>query len=143
MNEGKKIIGFVAGAFDLIHPGYIDMFSEAREHCDHLIVGLHKDPSTERPEKLRPVLEVGDRQKMLLSLENVDSVIVYQTEADLYEILKHTHIDIRFMGSDYVGVDYTGSNLKIPIRFINRDHGWSTTKLKNIIAKSITKKVKK
>ena len=27
--------GIVAGAFDLIHPGYIRMFKDAKEHCNH------------------------------------------------------------------------------------------------------------
>ena len=139
MSVDKKIVGFVAGAFDLLHPGYIDMFNEATQFCDHLIVGLHEDPSLERAQKLKPILKVGDRQKMLLALQAVDLVITYKTETDLYEILKHTDIDIRFLGSDYVGSDYTGNNLGIPLRFVNREHGWSTTKLKNMIANSITK----
>ena len=140
MSVDKKIVGFVAGAFDLLHPGYIDMFNEAKQFCDHLIVGLHVDPSLERPQKLKPVLKVEDRQKILLALQTVNSVIIYQTETELYEILKHTDIDIRFLGSDYVGSDYTGNDLGIPLRFVNREHGWSTTKLKNMIANSITKR---
>ena len=139
MNEEKKIVGFIAGAFDLLHPGYIDMFNDTEKYCDYLIVGLHEDPSLERPEKLKPTLKVGDRQKMLIALQAVDLVITYQTETDLYEILRHTDIDIRFLGSDYMGSDYTGNDLGIPLRFINREHGWSTTKLKNMIANSITK----
>jgi glycerol-3-phosphate cytidylyltransferase len=139
MSADKKIVGFVAGAFDLLHPGYIHMFSDIEQYCDYLIVGLHEDPSLERPEKLKPILKVNDRQKMLTALQAVDLVIPYKTETDLYEILKHTDIDIRFLGSDYVGSDYTGNDLGIPLQFVNREHGWSTTKLKNMIANSITK----
>ena len=40
-------IGFLAGAFDVIHPGYIRMFKDAKTVCDYLIVGLHEDPSKE------------------------------------------------------------------------------------------------
>ena len=140
MSEEKEIVGFIAGAFDLLHPGYIDMFNETKQHCEYLIVGLHEDPSLERPHKFKPVLDVSDRQKLLLALRAVDSVIIYQTETDLYEILKHTNIDVRFLGSDYVDADYTGKDLNIPLRFINRDHGWSTTKLKNMIAAEVYSK---
>ena len=42
-------IGFVAGAFDLIHPGYIKLFKYAKKYCDSLIVAIHQDPSIERP----------------------------------------------------------------------------------------------
>ena len=35
----KEIVGMVAGNFDLLHPGYIYTFEEAKKHCDRLIVG--------------------------------------------------------------------------------------------------------
>ena len=38
------IKGVIAGAFDVIHPGYIEMFSEMSKNCDCLIVLLHIDP---------------------------------------------------------------------------------------------------
>ena len=136
-SKNTTIVGFLAGAFDLLHPGYIHMFKEAKKFCDHLIVALHQDPSLERNSKLQPVLSVEDREIMLLSLRDGDEVIVYKTEKDLYNILRHTKINIRFLGSDYTDKDYTGSNLPIPICYINRDHGWSTTKLKNMIKESL------
>lgn len=137
MKINKKNTGFIAGAFDLIHPGYIDMFHEAKRHCDYLIVGLHKDPSLERANKPSPVMSVQDRRKILLAICAVNSVVVYKTEKELYNILKHEEIDIRFLGTDYIEADYTGKELDIPVHFINRKHGWSTTKLKNMIAESL------
>lgn len=136
-SKNTTIVGFLAGAFDLLHPGYIHMFKESKKFCDHLVVALHQDPSLERSDKLQPVLSVEDRKIMLLALSDVNEVIVYKTEKDLYNILRHTKINIRFLGSDYTDKDYTGSNLSIPICYINRDHGWSTTKLKNIIKESL------
>ena len=50
--------GVIAGNFDVIHPGYIKMFKECADNCDCLVVFLHSDPSIERPEKLKPILEV-------------------------------------------------------------------------------------
>ena len=40
---------------------------------------------------------------------------------------------IRFLGDDYLDKDFTGSHLNIPIHYISRDHGWSTTKFKKAI----------
>ena len=48
--------GIIAGNFDVIHPGYIEMFKECALNCDSLIVLLHTDPSIERPHKLKPIL---------------------------------------------------------------------------------------
>jgi len=131
------IRGVIAGNFDVIHPGYIAMFDECKKHCDRLIVCLHEDPSVERPEKLKPILHWSDRVKILDSLVQVDFVFLYQTEADLYEALVKGDFDVRFLGDDYVGKTYTGYELNIPIHYLNRDHGWSTTKYKQLIANSL------
>lgn len=131
------IRGVIAGNFDVIHPGYIAMFDECKKHCDRLIVCLHEDPSIERPEKLKPILHWSDRLKILESLVQVDFVFLYQTEADLYEALVKGDFDVRFLGDDYLGKTYTGYELNIPIYYLNRDHGWSTTKYKQLIANSL------
>ena len=33
----KEIVGFTAGNFDLLHPGYIYTFEEAKRHCDRFL----------------------------------------------------------------------------------------------------------
>ena len=129
--------GVVAGNFDVIHPGYIDLFNTAKEHCDILYVLLHTDPSIERPHKIKPVLSVDERVSMLLTLEPIDYTIPYTYESELYELLKSGDWDVRFMGDDYKGKEFTGSDLDIKIVYCNRDHGWSTTKYKTLIAESL------
>ncbi|MGB2475960.1 MAG: adenylyltransferase/cytidyltransferase family protein, partial [Flavobacteriaceae bacterium] len=37
--------GFIAGNFDVLHPGYIQLFKECKKQCDLFIVLLHSDPS--------------------------------------------------------------------------------------------------
>ena len=49
------IRGFIAGNFDVIHPGYIKTFKECKENCDHFTILLHSDPTIERPNKLKPI----------------------------------------------------------------------------------------
>jgi glycerol-3-phosphate cytidylyltransferase len=133
----KPKVGFIAGAFDVIHPGYIEMFQFMRKNCDYTIVGLHKDPSLERDTKLKPVLNIDERKEILLSLIHIDEVIEYQKESELIEILESGRIDVRFLGDDYVDKHYTGKGLPIEIKFIDRSHGWSTTKYKKSISNSI------
>jgi glycerol-3-phosphate cytidylyltransferase len=135
----EKITGFIAGAFDVIHPGYIHMLNEARKHCNYLIIGLHEDPSLARKNKLKPILTIEERKEILFSLKHVNAVIVYKTEEDLYNILRHVEIDIRFLGTDYEESEFTGNELPIPIHFVERDHEWSTTKFKRLVAESWTK----
>lgn len=133
------IKGVIAGNFDVLHPGYIKMFKEADSNCDCLIVFLHSDPSIERPHKLKPILSSDDRKEMLESIKYIDDVIRYTYEEQLYDLLKVGEFDVRFLGDDYKDKPFTGDDLKIPIHYLNRDHGWSTTKFKQLIAESYEK----
>ena len=135
MNKIKNT-GVIAGNFDVIHPGYIHLFNECKEFCTELIILLHEDPSIERPEKLKPILNLDERMIILSSLKQIDQIIPYKLETDLYELLLNLDIDIRFLGDDYKSKPFTGDDLNIPIHFLDRSHGWSTTKFKNKIAKS-------
>jgi glycerol-3-phosphate cytidylyltransferase len=132
--------GVIAGNFDVMHPGYIEMFKEAAANCDCLVVLLHTDPSIERPEKIKPILSVEERKAMLLSLIYVKEVARYTYEEQLLDYLKYGEFNIRFLGDDYIGKPFTGDNLKIPIQYLNRDHGWSTTKYKELIYNQINGK---
>ena len=132
----SKIVGFVAGAFDVIHPGYIAMFKQSKERCDHLIVGLHDDPTIERPTKLKPVLSFDERKEILLSIKYIDDVYKYNTEDDLSNLIINLKPNVRFLGEDYINKPITGSNLT-QIIFLDRSHGWSTTKFKKLISNSL------
>ena len=66
-------------------------------------------------------------------------VVRYTYEEQLLDLLKMGEFDIRFLGDDYKGKPFTGDNLKIKIEYLDRSHGWSTTKFKKLIAKSLNK----
>lgn len=123
--------GVIAGAFDVYHPGYVQMLKEAKGKCDCLIVLLHTDPSIERPEKIQPILTVEERKEMLLSIRYVDDVIRYTYEEQLLDLLKMGEFNIRFLGDDYLNRPFTGDSLGIDIHYFNREHGWSATKYRN------------
>ena len=129
--------GVIAGNFDVIHPGYIKMFKECKSYCQQFVILLHVDPSIERPEKLKPILTKEERTEVLTSIKWIDSIAYYTYEKELVELLKGLEPDIRFLGDDYRGKTYTGFELDIPVHYLNRDHGWSTTKFKKLIADSI------
>ena len=133
----SQIVGVIAGNFDVIHPGYVYMFDECKKHCDILLLLLHEDPSIERPDKIKPILDLNERNMILSSLKQIDRIITYQIESDLYDILKTEQIDIRFLGDDYKDKSFTGDDLGIPIHYLDRSHGWSTTKFKKLIADTI------
>ena len=125
--------GIIAGAFDILHPGYIAIFKEAKKYCDHFIVALHADPSIQNNNKMSPILSSRERTEILSAISFVDEIIDYKSEEDLYELLKEINPDVRFLGDDYRDKKIMGEDLKIPIHFIDRSHGWSATKFKNMI----------
>tara|TARA_B100000035_G_scaffold221772_1_gene190491 strand:+ start:1665 stop:2078 length:414 start_codon:yes stop_codon:yes gene_type:complete len=130
------IRGFIAGNFDVIHPGYIKTFKECKENCDHFTILLHSDPTIERPSKLKPILTVDERIEVLSSIKFIDDIKVYTYEKELIQLLKNSKFNKRFLGDDYLNKDFTGSNLNIPVHYISRNHGWSTTKFKNLLVNS-------
>jgi glycerol-3-phosphate cytidylyltransferase len=87
LKNKRNNIGIIAGNFDVIHPGYIFLFNECKENCDHLILFLHEDPSIERPEKLKPVLSLKERILILSSLRQIDEIIPYKSESDLLSLI--------------------------------------------------------
>ena len=130
-------VGVIAGNFDVIHPGYIKMFKECKSYCKQFIVLLHTDPSIERPHKLKPILTKEERTEILTSIKYIDGIAYYTYEKELVDLIERLSPDIRFLGDDYRGKTYTGFELDVPVHYLNRDHGWSTTKFKKLIADTI------
>ena len=133
--------GIIAGNFDIIHPGYVAMFKECKDNCDKFVVLLHSDPSIERPNKLKPILSTEERVEMLKCFRQIDDVLTYNLESELHELIVLLKPNVRFLGDDYKEKDYTGKGLNIPVHWIGRDHGWSTTKFKLKITNQTMKQV--
>lgn len=125
--------GFTAGNFDIIHPGYIKLFKECKINCDYFTVLLQTDPSIERPEKLKPLLTIEERIEQLESNVHIDEILIYTYEKELIDLIDKNNFQIRFLGDDYVGKSFTGDHFNIPVHFVSRDHGWSSTKFKKLI----------
>ena len=126
-------LGFTAGNFDLLHPGYIYTFETAKQLCDRFIVFLQRDPSLTRFSKYKPVIPLYERYKTLMSIKFIDEVFTYQTEEELVELIKFWKPDLRILGEDYIGKAFTGSDLPIDVVYTTRSHDWSTTKIKDMI----------
>jgi cytidyltransferase-like protein len=133
MDAKKGKIGFTAGNFDLLHPGYIYTFETAKEHCDYFMVFLQRDPSETRFTKYKPVVPLYERYKTLMSIKYIDEVVCYDDEDDLLRLIEFYKPDVRILGDDYIGKRFTGDHLSIDVIYTTRSHGWSTTKIKDLI----------
>lgn len=131
------MIGITFSSFDLFHSGHVAMLKEAKSKCDYLMVGLQTDPTIDRPEKNKPIQSVFERYVQLEGCKYIDEVIPYATEKDLIDILLTYKIDVRFIGEEYQGKEFTGKQLCIDkginIYYNKRQHTFSTTNLRTRI----------
>ena len=128
--KNNKIVGITFGSFDLCHYGHILMFKECKEHCDYLIVGVQSDPSLDRSEKNKPIQSHEERAGVVESLRYVDEIRLYDRESDVVDLLKEIKPDVRILGADHEGTEFTGHDLPIKCVFNSRDHGFSTSELR-------------
>jgi glycerol-3-phosphate cytidylyltransferase len=137
--DGKRI-GITFSTFDMLHAGHVAMLSEAKNHCDYLICGLQTDPTIDRPDtKNHPIQSIVERQIQLSACRYVDEVVVYQTEQDLRDLLLILPVDVRILGIEYAGRDFSGqdecADRGIEIVFNGRDHSFSSSSLrKRVVA---------
>ena len=130
-NDNQKTVGFTCGAFDLLHAGHAMMLKEASEQCDYLIVGVQSDPSIDRVGKNKPIQGYEERVTMVKAIRYVDEIRTYSTESDLVDLLMDIQPDVRILGADWKGKEFTGHELDIRCYFNSRDHGMSTSELRN------------
>lgn len=135
----KYQLGFTAGNFDLLHPGYIYTFERASELCEKFYVFLHADPSEYRNSKYKPVVPLYERYRTLMAIRYIDDVYTYKTENDLLDLIKFWKPDLRILGEDYINQPFTGDDLPLDVVYTTRSHEWSTTKIKNLITKQTIK----
>lgn len=98
--EGKIVV-FTNGCYDLLHPGHIRLLEQARSAGNVLIVGLNSDASVRRAKgAARPLTGEGERAAVLLALEAVDAVVLFEEDtprALIAELLP----DVLVKGADW------------------------------------------
>ena len=93
------------------------MLEDAKKQCDWLVAALQLDPSVDRPHKNSPTQSLDERRIQLESIKYVDQIETYGTEKDLALLLERINPNVRILGSDYKGKDFTGKDLDIKIYY--------------------------
>ena len=102
-------IGFNCSSCDLFHAGHVTMLKMEKKLCDYLIVALQVDPTIDRAGvNNKPVQSDYERYVQLQSCKYVDEILVYETEADLLNLIQTQTIDVRFLSEEYKNIDFTG-----------------------------------
>ena len=127
-------MGMICGSFDIIHAGYIRMFKDAKQNvCRKLTVALQTDPTIDRPEKNPCVQDIQDRIEIMSAIKYIDHLVVYDTEVSLLACLEATPYDVRILGTDYIGKDWTGKEIDPAVYYHQRNHDISTSDIKRKI----------
>ena len=129
-------IGFNCSSFDLFHAGHVTMLKMEKELCDYLKVALQVDPSIDRPGiKNKPVQSVYERYIQLQGCKYVDEILVYETEADLLNLIQTQTFHIRFLSEEYRHIEVTGKQYcvdnGVEIYYHLRRHKYSSTEIRN------------
>lgn len=101
VHEAGGIVVATGGCFDLLHAGHTRALAAARSLGDCLIVCLNSDASVRRvkgPD--RPILNQEDRAELLLALEFVDAVLVFDEDTP-EACLATLRPDLWVKGGDY------------------------------------------
>lgn len=135
IKESNKTIVMTNGCFDIIHPGHLHLFKQAKTLGEFLIVAINDDKSVRRLKgKSRPINDLKSRVKILEAIKHVDAVVVFKEDTP-EKIIRIISPDILVKGGDYnmdqvIGAKYVtskGGKVKI-IKFLK---GHSSTSIIN------------
>lgn len=97
---GRTLV-FTNGCYDLLHPGHVRLLERARSLGDVLVVGLNTDSSVRLSKGPgRPLTPERERAELLLALEAVDGVVLFDEETPR-ALIARLLPDILVKGADW------------------------------------------
>ena len=131
---------FTNGVFDLLHPGHVRYLRDARALGDALIVAINSDRSVRANKgEGRPINPQAERAEVLLALEPVDAVTIFD-EATPHAVISAIQPDVLVKGADWgpdniVGRDVVEARGGRVVR-MELAPGFSTTSLLDKVRRS-------
>ena len=137
--------GFTVGTFDMFHRGHLNLFRQAKEYCDYLIVGIHSDEWVMHCKNRPTIIPYEDRADIVASIKYVDEVVKNETRSKM-EAWEKLHFDVAFIGDDWKGTD-VWNKIEAELKAVGCDtiyipytNGISTTQLREKIKNTSTNK---
>ena len=136
----KYKVGFTVGTFDMFHIGHLNLFKQAKEYCDHLIVAVHTDEWVMHCKNRATVINYSNRAAIVAGCRYVDEVVPNATRSKI-EAWEKYHFDVAFIGDDWKGTERWNNfekilkEINVNVVYVPYTKGISTTDIKNIIMK--------
>ena len=102
LEEFSRPLVFTNGVFDILHRGHVTYLDAARSLGETLVVALNSDSSVRTLGKGpdRPINSEEDRAIVLMALEAVDHVIIFE-ESTPCSLIRKIRPEIYVKGGDY------------------------------------------
>ena len=124
----NRILTFCA--FSPIHYGHISLFERIKKLCNELIVCCDDDEFIIKVKKNKPVFDFKIRCECVSAIKYVDIVDVQSLKFGKQEAVDKYHPDALAVGDDHRN-DYTGEGLGVPVIYLQRTKGISSTILRD------------
>ena len=109
-SAGHRVV-FTNGCFDLLHTGHVALLEEARRLGDVLVVGINGDASVrDLKGPGRPLVPEDERRELLLALEPVDRVVLFD-EPTPAELIRALVPDVLVKGADWGEQEIVGRDV--------------------------------
>lgn len=87
------------GTFDILHPGHINLFEQAKKYADNLVVVVAQDINVRKNKKHKSIFNQRERIKMLKNIILINNVILGNKE-NYYQVISKNKPDIIAFGYD-------------------------------------------
>jgi len=87
------------GTFDILHPGHLNYFKQAKEHGNILIVVVARDRTKEKQNK-ELIFNENERLDLIKNLQLVGEAVLGDLE-DHFKIIKEKNPDVICLGYDH------------------------------------------
>lgn len=138
----KYKIGYTQGVYDMFHIGHLNLINNAKEHCEHLIVGVNSDALVKEYKHKDTVIKEKERTEIVRNIKAVDECLIVDV-LDKVELHKKLHFDAIFIGDDWYGnprwmqTKEDLAKLGVDVVFLPHTDGVSSTILKSESDKKI------
>lgn len=89
----------VFGTFDSLHSGHLNLFAQAKQYGDYLIVVVARDINVKKIKGRYPQLSEGKRQKIVQKIKTVNKAVLGYKK-NRFKIIKELKPDVICLGYD-------------------------------------------